>query len=54
MLICNSHRSDFILTPWSRVLLENLIFTQLVKKFPATGLYHEPDESISRLVILFL
>jgi hypothetical protein len=24
-----------ILTPWSRVLLEELIITQLVKKFPA-------------------
>ena len=27
--------TDYLLTPWSRVRLENLIHSQLVKKFPA-------------------
>jgi len=28
------HNLNNLLTPWSRVLLEKLIVTQLVKKFP--------------------
>jgi len=29
------HSDTYLLTPWSRVLLENLTGSQLVKKFPA-------------------
>jgi hypothetical protein len=57
-----------MITPWSRVL-EKLIVTQLVKKFPhfmepdvsspclkqpATGPYHQADEPSSQLAILFI
>jgi hypothetical protein len=56
------------LTPWSRVLLEKLTVTQLVKKFPPSmkpesslscsqeptaGYYPEPDASTSNLPTLF-
>jgi hypothetical protein len=55
------------LTPWSRVHLEKLIVTQLVKKFttfygtqkflcsqgPATGPHPEPDEFSPHLPTLF-
>ena len=34
MVFCPFH-SSFLLTPWSRVLFENLTDSQLVKKFPA-------------------
>jgi hypothetical protein len=53
-------------TPWSRVLVEKLIVTQLVKKFPTfygsqmflttfkrTGLFSEPDESNPQLYTIF-
>jgi hypothetical protein len=52
--------------PWSRVLVEKLIITQLVKKFPTfygsqrflttfkrTGLISEPDESNPQLSTVF-
>jgi hypothetical protein len=66
------HFSEDLLTnylsPWSRVLLEELLVTQLVKKFPTfygtkdslpcskgptTGPYPEPDESNPNLPIIF-
>jgi len=52
------------LTPWSKVILDKLMFTQLVMKSPsfygtllcsqesATGPYLEPDESSPHLPIL--
>jgi hypothetical protein len=33
--MCNSISVTYLLTPWSRVLLDNLTVLQLVKKFPA-------------------
>jgi hypothetical protein len=59
----------YLITPWSRVLLHNLIVVQLVKKIPvllepedslpyskepATWPYPKPDEFISHLQILLL
>jgi hypothetical protein len=49
-------RGTYLLTPWSRVLLERLTGLQIVKKFPAfcgtrrfikafTSLYPEPAQS---------
>ena len=35
VLITKPTRSTYLLTPWSRVLLEKLAILQLVKKFPA-------------------
>jgi hypothetical protein len=41
------------LTPWNRVLLEKLIVTQMVKKFPAT-IFPENIIVIDPVVVLFL
>jgi hypothetical protein len=30
-----SKKASYLLTPWCRILFEKLIFTQLVKKYPA-------------------
>jgi hypothetical protein len=62
-LIKDATLLTYLLTPWCRVLFENLIITQFIKKYPAffmepegsspcsekpaTGPYPEPDESSS-------
>jgi hypothetical protein len=60
-----SFTANTLLTPWSRILLEKLIITKLVKKFlafygtrmfiqkPATGPCPEADESTPHLPNLF-